>query len=698
MSVFLKLWDKADVERSMLEACDSNSRSAVYRIDPQKFRTLPGSPFAYWAPDHLFDVFSLDGLEDSESGVIVRIGLTTHDDFRWLRLSWETSDPSFVPFAKGGSYSKWYSDLPLCLRWHPSGSLLKASKLERSRLGELTENNSKCWNESHYFRPGLTWPRRTAGFSVRALPAQAIFGDKGPAIFAEGDDWGALLAVVAVLNSAPFELLLRLMIARNELAQSYEVGVIRNSPIPIIPPATRGRLAKLAQDGWSARRSLDTAAEGSHAFLLPSALQVDGSSFDERIGAWSALVRATEMRLSEVQADVDEICFGLYGISTEDPESVVAALGTNEAASDQPSRSGDSEDLGETMDWTASARPFAAGLVSWAVGTAVGRFDVRLATGERRLASNPHPFDPLPLCAPAMLSGDDGLPLVTLPVGYSINVSPILVSDPGHPLDITTRVRSVFEVVFGPGADVWWVDVGGALAGRGGDVGTWLGKGFFDSHLKDYSKSRRKAPVLWPLGTRSGSYLVWLYAHRVTTDSLFQALHDVVAPKVALEEQRLTRLRQDVGPSPTASQRRAVEQHVAFVDELRELAETIESVAPLWSPDLNDGIVIVLAPLWRLFAHHRAWSKELKSHWTKLVAGDYDWAQLAMHLWPERVILKCAEDRSLAIAHGLDDVFWVQDDSGAEKWHARKLPTTSVEQLIAERHNPAVVAALAGQP
>ena len=41
-------------------------------------------------------------------------------------------------------------------------------------------------------------------------------------------------------------------------------------------------------------------------------------------------------------------------------------------------------------------------------------------------------------------------------------------------------------------------------------------------------------------------------------------------------------------------------------------------MAPLWAPDLNDGIVIVLAPLWRLFAHHRAWSNELKTHWDKL--------------------------------------------------------------------------------
>ncbi len=114
----------------------------------------------------------------------------------------------------------------------------------------------------------------------------------------------------------------------------------------------------------------------------------------------------------------------------------------------------------------------------------------------------------------------------------------------------------------------------------------------------------------------------------------------------------------------------------------------------MWAPDLNDGIVIVLAPCWRLFAHHKSWSRELKKHWDKLTAGDYDWAQLAMHLWPERVIPKCAEDRSLAVAHGLENVFWIQVPDNSDKWDSRPAPSTPIDQLIRERHKPATKAAL----
>lgn len=98
------------------------------------------------------------------------------------------------------------------------------------------------------------------------------------------------------------------------------------------------------------------------------------------------------------------------------------------------------------------------------------------------------------------------------------------------------------------------------------------------------------------------------------------------------------------------------------------------------------------APLWRLVPQNRAWQKELKSTWGALCEGKYDWAQLAVHLWPERVVPKCAGDRSLAIAHGLEDVFWVEGSDG--KWTARKIPTCSIDDLVRERTSPAVKSAL----
>ena len=47
------------------------------------------------------------------------------------------------------------------------------------------------------------------------------------------------------------------------------------------------------------------------------------------------------------------------------------------------------------------------------------------------------------------------------------------------------------------------------------DVRRWMQRDFFAFHLQRYSKSRRKAPIYWPLVTASGSYTSVSYTHLI---------------------------------------------------------------------------------------------------------------------------------------------------------------------------------------
>ncbi len=224
------------------------------------------------------------------------------------------------------------------------------------------------------------------------------------------------------------------------------------------------------------------------------------------------------------------------------------------------------------------------------------------------------------------------------------------------------------------------------------DLRHWIRHDFFPSHVARYSKGQRGGPVYWQLATPSASFSAWLYYHRFTQDTLARLLNDHVAPKLQHEERKLTNLTQDAGPNPTASQRKESDAQETLVGELRAFRDEVERVAPLWNPNLNDGVILNFAPLWRLVPQHKAWQNECKSAWDKLYKGNYDWAHLAMHLWPERVVPKCAKDRSLAIAHGLEEVFWREDDDG--KWQPKTVSDEEVVALVAERTSPAVKAAL----
>lgn len=687
-SVFLRAIEAPEKDVALLAAlagAPSPDSATRFDLDPGAFSLVPGSPFAYWANEGLLEAFAkLPRFQSARR--VAAVGAQTNNDFRFIRLGWELGH-SRVPFAKGGSYSRFYSDLYLALNWADNGSELKAS------VELLYGTASKhVQNQSCYFRPGITWPRRTNGLSVRALPRGGLFADKGPSGFVEGDNGGPLLCLMAITNSRPFAALVGLQLARTELAQSYEVGVIQRTPVPDLTPADEAALAALARRAWSLKRSLDTRTENSHALVLPALLQTEGRTLAARSAAWTEHVQAVEAELATIQAETDERCFELYGIDETDRRAITEGFGGSSSAdvSDDDEADTDAED---EADAAADTATLAAELVSWAVGVAFGRFDVRLATGARELPGEPEPFDPLPVCSPAMLTGDDGLPLDRPPAGYPLSfpTDGILVDDPGHPRDLTAAVRSVFDTVFGTSADAIWQEASALLDPKGHDLRTWLARDFFGHHLARHSKSRRKAPILWQLGPASARYSIWCYAHRLTRDSLFALARDVIAPKLALEERRQTSLVGEAGPNPTARQRADIAAQDVVVAELRAFAEEVRRVAPLWNPDLDDGIVLVEAPLWRLVPH-KPWAKELKSRWDDLAAGKYDWAHLAMHLWPERVVPKCATDRSLAIAHGLEEVFWVEGADG--KWTRRARPTRPVEELVAERTSPAVKAAL----
>ena len=694
-STFLQVLQADEKSLALREAIrdPASPSGARFSVAPDDFSQVPGSPFSYWVSPSIRSLFATSNRVEQPDR-IVRQGGVTGDDARFLRTAWElplsrsSGRSSWVPFAKGGRLSRWYADYAIAVVWDE----LRGTFF--GYTGLLHRPSEKPSSADHYFRPGLTWPLRASRFAPVPLPAGAVFSIRGYALLAAED---CLLAIGAVGNSTPFDYIFKVALGRFGFPE-FVVGILQKLPFPDLTPADSDALAALARRAWSLKRSLDTRTETSHAFVLPALLQTTGETLAARSTAWSERVREAEADLSSIQAEIDERCFALYGIGEDDRRAITEGFGGATAGSEvsdsDAEGDADADDEAEA-EAAADATTLAAELVVWAVGVAFGRFDIRMATGDRALPAEPEPFDPLPVCSAAMLTGDDGLRLAHPPAGYPLAFPEdgILVDDPGHPRDLTAAVRAVFEIIFGTLADALWQEAAALLDPRGHDLRTWLASDFFGHHLQRHSKSRRKAPILWQLGVPSGRYSVWTDAHRLTRDSLLAIANDVVAPKLATEERRHSSVLAGAGATPAARDRAELAAQEALVEELRILLDELKRVAPLWNPDLDDGIVLVLAPLWRLVQNHRPWQKELKGRWDDLAAGKYDWAHLAMHLWPERVVPKCATDRSLAIAHDLEEVFWAEGVDG--KWTRRATPTRPLETLVAERTSPAVKAALA---
>src|SRR5207247_1800360 len=159
----------------------------------------------------------------------------------------------------------------------------------------------------------------------------------------------------------------------------------------------------------------------SHAFLLPAVLLVDGEGLAKRANAWAEHLRAVLADLAEIDREIDARCFDLYGIAASDRRAINEGFaGGAEASGENNDGDTDAEDDEHEEASGSDTGTLAADLVSWAVGVAFGRFDLRLATRARPLPKEPEPFALLPLCSPSMLTGDNGLPLLRAPADYPV--------------------------------------------------------------------------------------------------------------------------------------------------------------------------------------------------------------------------------------------------------------------------------------
>jgi len=106
-----------------------------------------------------------------------------------------------------------------------------------------------------------------------------------------------------------------------------------------------------------------------------------------------------------------------------------------------------------------------------------------------------------------------------------------------------------------------------------------------------------------------------------------------VEPKIRLEVSRLETLRSQkasAGESGKESKRLAkeVERQEEFLSELRDFEDKLRRAADLHlEPDLNDGVVLNIAPLHELVP----W-KEAKNHWEELLEGKYEWSSIGKQL------------------------------------------------------------------
>jgi hypothetical protein len=159
-------------------------------VERARFRGLPDADILYDL-DHteVEHLLQSDSLEPTVARVTK--GLSTGDDFRFVRAVWEIRPKDlgskWFIFSKGGEYSWLTSSLHLVVGREGTGE-------EMAALAAQTDGNVARTRQS-------TWSRRSQkGFSARRLRAGAVFSDKSPVIVPRSEHEAVLPALPALLT------------------------------------------------------------------------------------------------------------------------------------------------------------------------------------------------------------------------------------------------------------------------------------------------------------------------------------------------------------------------------------------------------------------------------------------------------------------------------------------------------------------
>jgi hypothetical protein len=573
--------------------------------DTRTFKSLPNAVIGYDFPDFLRIAF-LRYKSLSESGYKAYQGHALKSE-KHFRVWWEMPERKRFGFStrmfNGAGFAPYYSPLYECV-------------VAPLPLDELPKDSATVLrNKSLQGSAGVCFGKRGEYFCSHVLPRGHIFTVEGQVM--PVSDFNECLEILGYMNTP----VVRLSLNRYCGQHKYS-GYVNLLPYPKLPNAQLVRAV--------VRNAIE--------------LQMIAGSFDETQSHFSVLSRkdslsecAEEIKkaLSAGQTAVitaQDTCNGIVEKCLDLSEPEMQDIESFRSRQPTPAFGIEGvSSLSEVEHFSAHS------IVSQAVGVVFGRWDVRLAVNETSTAVLPDPFAPLPDCPPAMLRDDDGAPLNVTPLKYPIDIQwhGVLVDDEGHQDDIVLNARHVLESIWNAEAEVIEKNVCAVL--RVEDFRGYMrrgGKGgFWDDHLSRYSKSRRKAPIYWLLQSSKRNYAIWLYYQRIDKDLLFKILVNYVEPKIRMETSRLeTMQRQKVTTDVSTKEGKRLaaemESQEDLISELQDFEDKLRRAADLHLvPDLNDGVVLNVAPLWELVP----W-KEAKNCWEELLEGKYEWSSISKQL------------------------------------------------------------------
>lgn len=656
------LFDEKEKYYSALLRSYRNGLPNTYQVLKQsRHKEIPSWPFVYWISDGVREIFNNEKLNVSSNACV---GLQTGNNSRFLRLWWELgidniyldcedatecikSLKKWFPYMKGGEVRKWYGNQEYVVNWYNNGYEIK----NYFKKGKLA---SRPQNQKYYFSEGATYSFLTiSDLSVRYMPQGFIFDVAGSSVFSDNIN---VYFILGMLNSKISTYLIKLI----SPTVNYQVGDLARLPVPSLKfnELLIKDIIEKVKSCVKLQQQNILVSEVSWEFTSPA---------DWKNGFYEFLHREKELAL--LYSDISKSFYDLFIVQSNDINQIESELGrlpgnlehiadindprlevlsnlflekhvpslaikTNAliVVEDENDEIVEEEDL-EQNDDTQNVR------------NKQSRF---LTFEEICLASGFHPETVYNyIISNSLERSEERYELAVSWVSYAIGIvmarfqtdciipddDGICALDEGHNDDFPKLICEVLEKVMGEKSAF---EVVSTINKNPTDkpievLCKFLGKDFFTKwHIPMY----KKRPVYWLLQSRKKNYGLYIYNQKFTNEALYTIIQKYVNSKLKLERTKSDEFIEKRNFTPDPAEKRKIDNELSKINELiieveqfkKEVQEVIDSG---FKPDIDDGVILNMAPLFKLIP---SW-KEPEKFYKKLKDGDFEWSSVSKTLF-----------------------------------------------------------------
>ena len=574
--------DRTDVDLQLeLPYVFPKKDNGRYAIKNQSnFEKIPGCPIGYWGSDKLLSVFENPIIEKCAD---TRLGMATADNNLFLRFCWEVdfrntflscnsteeselSDEQWYPYAKGGSFRKWYGNTEYLVNWKDNGYAIRNFTDEKGKV------RSHNYNLDYIFKKGITWNALSSGNTSFRVLDKSLFDNAGSSLFCKENDYFNLLGY---LNS---KLIPKIVPIINPTF-NYQPGTISSLPYLIkdVESIVRQNIS-LSKLDWDAH---ETSWDFQVNELIRLASEDNLRQLADVVDSYKVVWTTNFLKLHANEEELNRQFIEIYGLQDEltpdVPLDEVTIL-----------QKGEIDIVDGEIVWNEGI--IIKQLISYLVGCYMGRYSIDkpgliIASQHQDLTTLGVKVEGVDNGATGRIEIDDD------------GVVPILAGE-YFPDDMTVRIEQAIKLIFGEEhfqANLRYID-----EKLGKPLREYLFKDFFNDHID--GKMYQKRPIYWMFSSKMGDkrkkgyFKALLYMHRIESDTLSKLHADYVVPYISkIEQQHIEAedlsLRDDLSQAQRNRARKSAEEYADQIRELKEFEQVLVQMASQrLSIDLDDGV------------------------------------------------------------------------------------------------------------